>query len=374
MLHLKIVKMEVFTVALPEFTVFMFRGGPLTNKKVIVKLYTDEGIVGIGETTPVPSDWGHDADTMEIVLRRFIEPGVIGMDPYDVECIFDNIESKVGFKQIPQAMLFERAALDVALYDVMGKASGVPVNKLLGGSTKQKVAVAAVLSLAKPEEMAKEGQKFAAEGFFDFKLKVGVDPAEDVARVKAVREALGDDVDIRVDANGGWTPNTAVKTIRAMERYSLQLVEQPVPRWDVKGMAYVRDHVETPIMADESLHSISDALLLVEKEACDIFNIKFQRVGGLYNAKKILSIAEAADIECMVGSELETGVGTAAGIHLMASSKLFTIPSDLIGPIHFKDDIVKQKFTVKNGYMEVPTEPGLGVELNEEKVRMYKVS
>ncbi|MBM4401366.1 MAG: hypothetical protein FJ045_05385, partial [Crenarchaeota archaeon] len=107
---------------------------------------------------------------------------------------------------------------------------------------------------------------------------------------------------------------------------------------------------------------------------CDLFNIKYPRVGGLYNAKKLLSIAEAADIECMVGSELETGIGTAAGIHLMASSNLFTVPSDLIGPTHFKDDIIRQRFIVKDGYMEVPSKPGLGVELDEEKIEKYTIS
>lgn len=364
---------EITTVALPEHRVFRYRGGTIANKRVIVKLHTDSGLKGIGEATPIPTDWGHDYETIHLSIRRFIEPALLGMNPFHVEDIWQRLAGIVSIDQITQSLLIERAGVDVALYDLMGRAAGIPVHSLLGGAAFAKIPVAAVISLETPEVMAEIALAAQNAGYFDFKIKVGTEPQLDIARVQHIREVLGPSVQIRVDANGGWTPTEAVKLIRAMERFDLELVEQPVAGWDISGLAFVRRKVDTPIMVDESLHSVQDALTLVQAEACDFFNIKVQRLGGLTPARKILHIAQAAGIRCMLGGELESGVGTAAGLHLMAASNLFTIPGDLIGPLHFSDDILTKPFSVETGYLTVPTGPGLGVELDAKKMAHYAV-
>lgn len=370
---MQITRLELTTVDLPARQVFKWRGGTASTQKVIVQLHTDDGLVGLGEADPIPSDWGHDADTFHIAIHRFIEPALIGANPFDIEGIWARLAETLSFWHLSQSMLMERAGVDTALYDLMGKAAGIPVHRLLGGSFLERIPVAAVLTLAEPARMAAEAAEAQAQGYFEFKIKVGVDPDIDVQRVRAVRDALGRQARIRVDANGGWTANEAVKVIRAMERYDLALVEQPLPRWDIKGQAFLRRKVDTPLMADESLDSIQDALVLLEEEACDLFNIKYQRVGGLTYARKILTLAETSGIRCMVGGELESGVGTAIGAHLMASSPLFTIPADLIGPVHYQDDILANPFTITAGYLDLPTGPGLGVELDMAKLRRYTV-
>lgn len=368
---MKITGLELHTVVLPARQVFKWRGGVASGEKLIVKLLTDDGRVGLGEAAPIPSDWGHDADVFHLTIRRVLEPVLVGSDPFDVEGILDRLAERLAYWHLSESLLMERAGVDAALYDLMGQAAGQPAHRLLGGGFLGRVPVAAVLTLAEPDAMAAEAKAAQGLGYFDFKIKVGVDPVVDVERVRAVRDALGPGPQIRVDVNGGWTPAAAVKAIRAMERYDLELVEQPLPRWDLDGMAFVRQKVDTPLMADESLHSVQDALALVQRQACDLFNIKYQRVGGLTHARKILAIAEAAGIRCMVGGELETGVGTAIGAHLMASSRLFTIPADLIGPVHYTDDILAQPFTVQGGYLTLPEGPGYGVALDDARMRRF---
>ena len=371
---MKITKAELITVGPPMAMVFASKTGPIGTRRVIVKLHTEEGLTGVGEIDLVPAEWGHNPSSVFAMFEEFIKPHIIGKDPFDIEAILQEIDVGVDFRQTPELMLFERSGLDAALYDLMGKYCRVPVHKLIGGRVQEKAAVAWVLTIDKPEAMAMVATEYVEKGYFDFKLKVGLGMEEDVARVKAVREAVGDKVGVRVDVNGWWTPNEAVRAIRRMERYNIELVEQPVPRWDLKGLAYIRRHVDTPIMVDESLHSIQDALRIIEHEAADVFNIKFQRVGGLFNSRKIVTMAESSDIICMMGGEIELGVGTATALHLIASSSKFVYPGDLVGMHYFKDDIVKERFLVKDGYLEVPTKPGLGVELDDEKMRKYRVT
>jgi L-Ala-D/L-Glu epimerase len=370
---MQIVGLSLRTIALPERRVFRYRGGVIGTKRVIVQIETDGDLVGIGEATPIPTDWGHDVEAIHLTILQFIAPALIGMDPFDLEGIWARVARSVSIDQVPTSMLVERAGVDAALYDLMGKAAGVPVSSLLGGGQNASLPTAAVIGLDTPDQMAEHALEAQRNGFFDFKLKVGVDPVMDLQRVATLRDALGPTARIRVDANGGWSANEAITLIRRMEKFDLELVEQPVPGWDLPGLAFVRGKVDTPIMVDESLHSIQDALALAAQGACDLFNVKYQRLGGITPARKILHIAEAAGIRCMLGGELESGVGTAAGLHLMASSPLFTIPADLVGPSHFADDILVEPFTPVAGHLAVPKRPGLGVSLDADKMHRYAV-
>jgi len=362
----KVTGVEVFPVHIPMKIPFATSLGalPPKAKRVIVILRTDEGLAGVGEAAPDPSY--HD-ETMEGIvdtLREYMVPVIVGEDPSDIERIHEKV------RRVIVGNTFALSALDFALYDVIGRRTGLPVCRLLGGLFREKVPVVWVLSLAtRLEDMAGEAEAMAGKGFKTLKIKVGVDPRLDVERVKAVREAVGDRAEIRVDANQGWTVDKAISTIRRMERYELQLVEQPVAGWDLKGMARVAKAVDTPVMADESVFTPETALKVVEMEAADIINIKVMKPGGLHNSKKVAAIAEAAGIPCLVGSMLETGVGTAAGVHFAAAHHIVSYPCETIGPLYFGDDVVEEPVKTEGGYVYVPQKPGLGVQLSLEKLR-----
>jgi len=235
------------------------------------------------------------------------------------------------------------------------------------------VPVAMSVYVNEPKVMAKDAVQKVKRGYKELKLKVGLKLEQDVAMVRAVREAVGDGIGIRVDANGAWKAHKAVQAIKKLEKFDILLVEQPVPRWDIKGLATVRRRVDTPIEVDESLHSIQDARVLIENDACDVFNIKLVKLGGLYNSRKIIILAESGNITCRMGSEGESGLGALACAHLISSAKNFDYGADGLGRGWYKDDITVENIAVEKGYLKVPEKPGLGAELDDNKVRQHRI-
>jgi muconate cycloisomerase len=208
------------------------------------------------------------------------------------------------------------------------------------------------------------------------KVKVGIDPDQDVARVRAVREAIGDKIRLGVDANGAWAPAMAVTMIRRLEEFDIYFAEQPVPPGDIEWLADVRRQVSVPIVADESVYSPQDALAIVRAGAADVLSTYVGKSAGIGPARKIASIAESAMLGCTIGSNLELGVGTAAMIHLAMAVPGITaeeFPCDIIGPLYYTDDILLEPLPLVQGKALPIDQPGLGVELNEDKVRMYRV-
>jgi len=351
---------------------------PLTWKlwgdRVIVKVSTDENMVGWGAVSCVPREWATTAEVVAHYINTYYAPTIVGEDPLNIGLILERMDDVFEYKMIPQINAFPRSAIDVALYDLLGKYCRLPVHRIIGGCYRDRVPIAGIVYLHTAERAAKDAAEYASLGLKEVKLKVGAStPDVDVQNVKAIREAVGNGVGIRVDANGAWNVKTAIKTTKMLERYDILCVEQPVPRWDIRGMAEVRKRVDTPIMVDEGLHSLYDAQLHIEHEACDIFNLKLQKMGGLTFCKKIAVLAESANIACFMGSEGESGIDTAAALHLVASTPNFRYSADLCGPTLHDDDIVKEPFAVKDGCLEVPKKPGLGVEPDEEKIRRYAV-
>jgi len=364
--RMKVTRIEAYPVSMPLSMPFATSLGQLPSQKghVIVAVETDEGIQGFGEAAPDPIYHGESQETILQVIEKYLAPSLIGADPFD----FENILEKENRSIVGNP--YACAAIDLALYDIMGKKTGLPACKLLGGRVRDRIPVVFVLSLAKKiEDIASEAEDCVKRGYKTLKIKVGVDPGLDLERVGVVREKVGDSVDIRVDANQGWTPDIAIKLIKKMERYDLQLVEQPVLGWDLEGMARVTKAVDTPVMADESVFSPQMALRVVKMEAADIINIKIMKPGGLYNSKKIASIAEAADIPCVVGSMLETGIGTAAGAHFASANRIVEYPCEMIGPAYFKTDVIKEDIKPKDGFVSVPSKPGLGITPNIDVIK-----
>jgi muconate cycloisomerase len=234
------------------------------------------------------------------------------------------------------------------------------------------------VSGVEPAKAAEIARWAVAQGFSKMKVKVGIDPDGDVARVRAVREAVGDRVKLGVDANGGWrTSDIAIATInRLCDECDIYFAEQPVPAGDHDAMAEVRRNVRVPIIADESIYTLADAKMLARAESADVFSIYIGKAGGIGPALEIAAFADFVGIKCTIGSNLELGVGTAAMIHLaMSASRIDadTYPSDIIGPLFYEDDILAEPLPISGGSARLHDRPGLGVELDDEKVMKYRV-
>ena len=208
------------------------------------------------------------------------------------------------------------------------------------------------------------------------KVKVGGDPQTDLARVRAVRQAVGDSVRLGVDANGGWPIYVAADTIKRLREFNIFFIEQPIAPGDINALANLRQRSRTPIVADESVYSPQDAIALARAGAADLFSIYVGKSGGISNARQIAAVAESAGIGCTVGSNLEMGIGSAAMIHLALATTGITpdfLPCDIIGPFFYEDDLLAEQLPIKGGEARAPAGPGLGIILNDEKVEYYRV-
>jgi L-alanine-DL-glutamate epimerase-like enolase superfamily enzyme len=262
----------------------------------IVKIHTDEDIVGISETGILAPKNHH------LLINDHLGPAIIGMDPFNLVKIHSKMRRiEMHLFETLGPMRYAQTALDIALYDIIGKAVKEPIYKLLGGSVREVIPfepgyIPGVTTTI--EEMVESAKDLYNLGHRSFKMKVGADVDMEVKRIKALREALGDDAKFIVDANQGWTPKTAIKTINKMDRYDLFCVEQPVAFWDIKGLAIVRQNVNSLVMADESIGSPRDALNLVRNEAADAFHVYLNKSPGIYYTMKIATIAEPVGILC----------------------------------------------------------------------------
>jgi muconate cycloisomerase len=383
---MKIRGCEAFTVALPwrRLHRMAFPSGELGNY-VIVRLFTDNGIEGLGEAT-VLKEWGGDhgryfgespALTVKLI-ETTLGPALEGTDPLNIEAAHQRMDAAV--KGYPYA----KTALDEALHDIKGKALGVPVYQLLGGRVREEIPIAHSLGWLEYEEAVSEAAAAVSEGIKTIKIKVGRDASYDVRVVREVREAIGPGPDIVVDANQGWpTPKYAIGILEQMREYRIRYAEQPVE--GLRRMAEVTAATVVPIMADESAWTPQDVLEIVERRAADMISLYTTKPGGLWKAKKVAAVAEAAGLPLNVNGSHETGVGNAGNLHLVASTAAVTEagvfpvtslkddqPTRLAGKMYL-DDIVIRPFEYRDGCLLVPDRPGLGVELDASKVAAYRV-
>ena len=315
----------------------------------------DNGHIGLGEAAPDTLVTGETQDSCWQTLQR-AEAWLIGRDPFEVEAILAAFEEE-SFGQ-PAAM----AALDMALHDLIGKTLGVPVYRLLGGSARRKMEVYPVVPLRPPQEMAMVATMFVQAGYGGLNLKVGTGPDEDEERVRAVREAVGPHVRLRVDVSQGWhTAEVAIPAIQRMAQWNVDWVEQPVDADDLEGLTQVTHAVKVPIMADEGCQTPQDALAVVNRGAANLINVKLMKCGGLYRAAQITAIAGAAGVPCVLGSMVESTVASLAGLHLYAASRSF-ISGEVMGPLFVHGDIARG-FQMEGNRAVLTEEPGLGAEL-----------
>jgi muconate cycloisomerase len=382
----KVTGFETFMVALPWRRLHkMAFPGEVLGRYVIVRLRTDDGLEGLGEAT-VMKEWGGDhgryfGESPELTARLIdsvLGPTLLDEDPFDLEAAHRRMDLAV--KGYPYA----KAALDEALHDLKGKALGVPVYQLLGGLVREAIPIAHSLGWLDYDEATSEAAAAVDEGIRTIKIKVGRDALYDLRIVREVRETIGPDLDIVVDANQGWpTPKYAISMLRRMQEHGIRYAEQPVE--GLAQMARVAQAVDVPIMADESAWTAQDVLEIVERGAADMISLYTTKPGGLFKAKKVAAVAEAAGLPLNVNGSHETGVGNAGNLHLVASTAAVTEagvfpvtslrddrPTQMAGRMYL-DDIVTRPFEYRDGCLIVPRSPGLGVELDMGKMAEYRV-
>ena len=354
---------------------------------VILKITTDDGIEGFGEATAMP-EWGGDfgryfgesAGTTRTVLQQNLFPAIQGMDPFDMDLIHRKMDLAIrGYN-------YAKAAVDIALYDIMGKAVDKPVYQLLGGRHRRAIPVAHSLGVVMDVDAAVEEAVLACqEGIRSIKMKGGLDLKRDLLLMKKLREALGPDVHILVDANQGYpSAKEAIKWGNLMNQYDLQYLEQPVE--GLMQLRQVTQGLGCPVCADESCWTIADALDVVRTGAADYISIYTTKAGGLYNARTIARIAEYAGIRCNVNGSGEFGVGNAANLHMACCGRNIDLAS--VFPIThlegidqtkvagrwYNDDIITRPFDYEDGCLIVPDGPGLGIQVDMEKIRKYSLT
>lgn len=326
-------------------------------ESIIIKVTTDEGYVGYGEASPFSPVTGETLDSVVATLNIF-KQGLVGMNPWDIEAIHAMMDGVIHGNGSA------KCAVDLAMYDIMGKAAGVPVYKLLGGYSNS-VLNDMTIGLDTPEAMAAEAKKQAVEeGYRILKVKAGNDYKRDIYVMKLIREAVGPDVRLRVDANQGYNVADAVCALEGFKQYGVEAVEQCLPYWDLEGSALVRSKVNgIQIMLDEAIHGPVDAMKACQLQAADILNIKLMKCGGLYPAIKINAIAEANNVHCMVGCMVESRLSLTAGLSLVAAKKNIT-EADCDSFTYYKNSPVEGGFVNDKDVCTLLDKPGFGIDLN----------
>lgn len=310
-----ITHIEIFKVNLPYKEPFVISLGIIESAtNVVIRIRTNNNMTGMGECAPFVTIVGETQDTV-YELSKQIAKLLIGKNPFAIEERIHEINRAVAGNYTM------KSAFDMALYDLLAQKANLPLYKLLGGNNNREIYTDMTISIGPPEKVAKDALDFKESGFPAIKVKLGTTTTDDVNRIKAIRKAVGNNYPIRIDANQGWNTITAINTLKALEPYNIEHCEEPVPKWNTKAMAKVRANSPIPIMADESVFDHHDAFKLASMDACDYFNIKFSKSGGIFNALKINAIAEAAGIKCQVGCMSESRFALTALMHFVLASK-----------------------------------------------------
>ena len=365
---MKIDRVEVFGVAVPLIGEYKnaYRSKTV-QKSAIVRITGSGGATGLGNIDPSP---GYSKESIEDslhVLTTRLAPLVVGMDPANVHRVLQKIEpAVVGY-------LDAKAALEMACVDLTARACGVPVHTYLGGAVKDTLLFNAWIGILPPDEAAAETLAWQKRGFRSAKIKVGGNIEADRDRIKAVREAVGPEFKLRIDANAGYDADTSIRLARMVAPYGLQLFEQPVPEDDIAGMARVRrEAAGIPIMADESVLDHASLIRIIEARAADLVKVKVMKQGGFINTRRMIATAEAAGIRCVVGHGFGLGINTMAEIMLAATSHNVIDGLECVGPLKTSDDIVTDKLDLGSGSIALPAGPGLGVLLDQAKLDRYR--
>ncbi len=327
---------------------------------VAVMVVGEDGGVGYGEAPPTAVITGDTTGSILCAIEDYIRPAIVGMELDDLSAVMEKLNACLVHNTSP------KAAVDMALYDLWAKSQGKPLYQLLGNA-RSSFETDLTISVNQVDEMVKDALEAVRRGFTTLKIKVGKEGLADIDRVTSIRKAVGNDIQLRVDANQGWTAAQSVAIIKTMEARGLniQLVEQPVPADDIAGLKYVSGQVDTPILADEAVFSPTDAANLIAIRACDYINIKLMKTGGIWNALKICELAKQHGMECMIGCMLESQVAVSAAAHLCGGQGAITM-ADLDGPSLCASEPFPGGPVFDGPTIRLNDTPGIGIELPGE--------
>ncbi|WP_432994204.1 mandelate racemase/muconate lactonizing enzyme family protein [Dactylosporangium sp. CA-233914] len=382
---MRITGCEIFIVTPPLRRAHVWAGN--TRRRIgrhaIVRVDTDEGISGWGESPAIPT-WGgsqmryggETPETVALLVREYLIEAVRGADPRQLGVVHARMDAVV--KGSPYA----KAVIDIACHDIAGKAMGVPVHVLLGGKHRDGLRITHSLGIMPIEEALAEAEEAVAEGITAFKIKTGVDGERDVEIMRELRRLVGPNVEIRVDGNEGYaTVAEAIRVTRRQEEYDLLLCEQPVAGAD--ALAAVARAITAPVMADESAWTTHDILELHRRGAAESFSCYVTKPGGLFQARRQAEIAADLGMYHDIGGSIEFGIGVAANLHLGVATPRMLLPSvcpvpsvagqtgPRIAGVYYLDDVIAEPITYRDGTLLCPTGPGLGVTVDEERLRRY---
>jgi len=329
---------------------------------VLVKIITNNGITGFGECSPYMPINGESQDTCFIVGQYFAK-ALKGKNPLAIE---DNISL---MDKIIYGNSSIKSAFDMALYDIAAQQAGVPLYQFIGGKNNKTISTDYTVSIGEPSVMAADALNIKNQGYPAIKVKLGLGGKKDVERIRAIRAAVGKDIPIRIDANQGWKVKEAIETLNALAEFDIQHCEEPIARWKYLQLRKVKKNSPIPIMADECCGDDHDAARLIELKACDYFNIKLGKSGGIYKALKMVRMAEEAGIHLQVGAMLESRLGMSAFAHFALCSPNIE-HYDFDTALMFSEDPVTGGIQYQNnGVIKVPEVPGLGATIDESRLQ-----
>ncbi|MBT5875808.1 MAG: mandelate racemase/muconate lactonizing protein [Candidatus Latescibacteria bacterium] len=370
---MKITEVEAIPINVPlksGLTTKTAHGEHIDSPYVLVRIHTDSGLQGLGEATVAPRWSGETSQSTVGAIEELIAPLLVGRDPLRRNALCGLMHRALTGNS------FTKSAIEMALWDLQGKALNCPVHELLGGAVRGVIPMKMVVGAFPVDQALSLAERFLDWGAKCLKVKVGLDPVEDLARVASVRKLAGPDIKIGIDANCGWSLPEARDMLDRMEPFDILFAEQPIGRDQAYDMATLRSASKIPIMADEDVFTIQDASRIASAHAADIISVYPGKHGGISQTLSIVHIGAGAGMVCHMGSNLELGIATAAMLHVAAAVPQIDserYPGDLLGPLYHEADMIMESLNLGPVVATVPEGPGLGVELDMDQVKRWRV-
>jgi L-alanine-DL-glutamate epimerase-like enolase superfamily enzyme len=362
-------KIEVFSIGMPLVGTFTSGGvSKKVTKCVVVRVTDSDGAIGISSIDPASTAKSpHTGPELALAIRDRIAPALIGMDPVKVIRIVE-VASRLTPVQ-PGAVV----GVELACIELVCQRSGIALHDYVGGAIHDRLLFNGWVGELPPDEAVAEALRWKNAGFQSMKIKVGNDVGKDSARVMAVRDAVGKDIKLRMDANMQCTVDQALALCRAVKSCDMQLFEQPVQKDDLAGLARIRREGGIPVMADESISDHQSLIRVIKADCADYVKFGIKQAGGLLAAARMLATAEAAGLPVVLGHGFGLDLSTTAEIMLAATSRNVVPGLECVGPLKVVDTVARTRLDISRGSVGLPSGPGLGIELDEEKLARYSL-
>lgn len=369
---MKVTKVDITVIDLPLKEPWVMSKSQVDSvTALIIQVRTDEGPVGIGGARTGGRTFTHEnIEAMKVTAEKYFGPSLVGADPLDINDWTERLNRAWG-----RGYTLTKSGFEIALYDLIGKKLNRPVADVLGGIWHKEVGLIGGVGAGEPAAMAEKAMSLVGMGYKTLKLKIGrgANILKDEERVKTVRQAVGNDVGLRLDCNSVYNVREIMRLLPKVEKYDPLLVEDPIESWDVNDWAFLSSKSNVPICADHPIFSPEDAFRMLACRGAQIIKVKMSKVGGLNNARKIIDVAEAAGVQVIVGRGATDNMTMMAEVHLIAASKNALTVGEMTGSVRLTAHEVKNPVQAVNGKVTISPLPGLGLELDEENIRKYKV-